>query len=93
MSLTEPTATHSEQESALRKLPGPAGLVYRWLDDRLGLDAVINPILVHPVPRSTNWFNVLGSATLTAFIFQVVTGIFLALYYVGSPGTELEFAL
>jgi ubiquinol-cytochrome c reductase cytochrome b subunit len=69
----------------LANLPGPAGATYRWLDDRLGINAVIRPILVHPVPRSTNWFNVLGSATLTAFIFQVVTGIFLALVYVPAP--------
>jgi len=59
--------------------------VYGWLDDRLGIDAVIRPILTHPVPRSTNWFNVLGSATLTAFIFQLVTGVFLALSYIPAP--------
>lgn len=86
MSVIErPNVAHSEQEAPLRNLPGPVGGIYRWLDDRLGIDSVINPILVHPVPRSTNWFNVLGSMTLTAFIFQVVTGIFLALYYVPAP--------
>ena len=46
--------------------------------------------LVHPVPRSTNWFNVLGSALLTAFIFQVVTGIFLALSYVPAPNDAYQ---
>ena len=78
----------SEQKrtGASRKLPASCGSpVYGWLDDRLGIDAVIKPILVHPVPRSTNWFNVLGSATLTAFIFQLVTGVFLALSYVPAP--------
>ena len=34
---------------------------------------------------STNWFNVLGSATLTAFIFQLATGVFLAMSYVPAP--------
>jgi ubiquinol-cytochrome c reductase cytochrome b subunit len=74
-----------DPKDPLANLPGPAGVMYRWLDDRLGINAVIRPILVHPVPRSTNWFNVLGSATLTAFIFQVVTGIFLSLVYVPAP--------
>jgi len=83
--LEPPTPAQSEQEAPLRDLPGPLGATYRWLDDRLGIDAVIRPILVHPVPRSTNWFNVLGSATLTAFVFQIITGIFLALYYVPAP--------
>lgn len=90
MSLFEPpTVAHSEPEAPLR-LPGPIGPVYRWVDDRLGIDAVIRPILVHPVPRSTNWFNVLGSATLTAFIFQIVTGIFLALSYVPAPNDAYQ---
>ncbi len=83
--LEEPKLAHSEHEPPPLRLPGPAGVVYRWLDDRLGIDAVIKPVLVHPVPRSTNWFNVLGSATLTAFIFQVITGVFLTLTYIPSP--------
>lgn len=91
MSFIEPpTVAHSEQEAPLRDLPGPLGMTYRWLDDRLGIDAVIRPILVHPVPRSTNWFNVLGSATLTAFIFQIVTGVFLALSYVPAPNDAYQ---
>lgn len=90
MSLFEqPTAAHSEHNAPLR-LPGPIGATYRWLDDRLGIDAVIRPILVHPVPRSTNLLNTLGSATLTAFIFQLVTGVFLALSYVPAPNDAYQ---
>jgi ubiquinol-cytochrome c reductase cytochrome b subunit len=41
----------------------------------------------HPVPRQTaSWWYVFGSAALTIFIFQVVTGILLALVYVPSAG-------
>ena len=40
---------------------------------------------LHAVPRSVNWWYVFGSAVLTAFMVQVVTGIFLALTYVPSP--------
>jgi ubiquinol-cytochrome c reductase cytochrome b subunit len=78
-------STHTEPQTPKLELPAVVAPIYRWLDDRLGIDAVIRPILVHPVPRSTNWFNVLGSATLTAFIFQLVTGVFLALSYIPAP--------
>ncbi|HEV3310089.1 MAG TPA: cytochrome b N-terminal domain-containing protein, partial [Chloroflexota bacterium] len=84
MSLFEPPAPPKPADEPL-KVPAPLMATYKWLDDRLGIDAVIKPILVHPVPRSTNWFNVLGSATLTAFVFQLVTGVFLAMSYIPAP--------
>jgi len=41
----------------------------------------------HPVPRQTaSWWYVFGSAALTIFLFQVATGILLALVYVPSAG-------
>ena len=41
----------------------------------------------HPVPRQTaSWFYVFGSAALTVFVLQLVTGILLALLYVPSAG-------
>lgn len=62
--------------------------IYRWLDERMGLTDVILPLIVHPVPK-TNWWYVLGSATLTAFIVQVVTGVALAMTY--TPSTESAY--
>lgn len=59
--------------------------VYRWLDRRLGITSNIRPIIEHPVPRSVNWWYVFGSATLVAFVVQVVTGVALAFSYVPSP--------
>jgi ubiquinol-cytochrome c reductase cytochrome b subunit len=38
----------------------------------------------HPVPPGTDWRYVLGSATLVAFLIQVVTGTVLAVVYVPS---------
>jgi ubiquinol-cytochrome c reductase cytochrome b subunit len=58
---------------------------YRWLDERLGLYGVFKATALHAVPRSVNWWYVFGSAVLTAFIIQLVTGIFLAFTYVPSP--------
>jgi ubiquinol-cytochrome c reductase cytochrome b subunit len=58
-----------------------------WLDQRLKLGASIRETAEHPVPRETaSWFYVFGSAALTCFILQIVTGILLALVYVPSAG-------
>jgi ubiquinol-cytochrome c reductase cytochrome b subunit len=58
-----------------------------WFDHRLQLAAPIREAAEHPVPRNTaSWFYVFGSAALTVFILQLVTGILLALIYVPSAG-------
>jgi ubiquinol-cytochrome c reductase cytochrome b subunit len=58
-----------------------------WFDQRLQLGAPIRETIEHPVPRETaSWFYVFGSAAMTVFAFQVVTGILLALIYVPSAG-------
>src|SRR5262245_11510320 len=44
----------------------------------------------HPVPPGLNWGYVLGSATLVAFIVQVVTGVGLAFTYVPAPNSAYE---
>src|SRR3954465_10970367 len=62
----------------------------RWLDYRLGFSKAILPVLRHPVPRSVNWWYVFGSATLVAFVVQVVTGVALALSYVPSPDNAYQ---
>jgi menaquinol-cytochrome c reductase cytochrome b subunit len=38
-------------------------------------------MLFRKVPKGTNWFYTLGSATLFAFVLQAITGVFLAMYY------------
>ncbi len=55
-----------------------------WLDSRLGYSATIKPLIEHPVPP-TGWDYTIGSATLIAFIVQVVTGVALAFTYVPTP--------
>jgi ubiquinol-cytochrome c reductase cytochrome b subunit len=64
--------------------------VYRWLDLRLGISSSILPIIVHPVPKRTNGWYVFGSATLVAFIVQVVTGVVLAFVYVPAPNSAYD---
>jgi ubiquinol-cytochrome c reductase cytochrome b subunit len=58
--------------------------IFGWLGDRTGLPAFAKPILDHPVPPNTGWWYVFGTATLTAFIVQVITGIALSSTYVTS---------
>src|ERR1700745_569156 len=56
-----------------------------WFDRCLQLAAPIREAAEHPVPRNTaSWFYVFGSAALTVFLLQLVTGILLALIYVPS---------
>jgi ubiquinol-cytochrome c reductase cytochrome b subunit len=63
------------------------GMVGAWLDQRLKIGATIRETAEHPVPRdSSSWLYVFGSAALTVFLLQVVTGILLALIYVPSAG-------
>src|SRR5579863_5552105 len=58
-----------------------------WFDLRLQLGTPIRETATHPVPRETaSWFYVFGSAALTCFMLQIVTGILLALIYVPSAG-------
>ena len=52
-----------------------------WVDERTGLSPAVRWMLFRKVPRGTNWFYTLGSATMFAFLSQAVTGVFLAMYY------------
>src|SRR6516165_982483 len=63
---------------------------WRWLDDRLGISALIGPSLNHLVPHDARWWYVFGSATLVAFIVQVVTGVALAFSYASSSSQAYE---
>jgi ubiquinol-cytochrome c reductase cytochrome b subunit len=65
-----------------------------WFDQRLQLSASVGETLQHRVPsRSASWWYVFGSAALTLFMLQIVTGILLAVVYVPSAAqawTSLE---
>ncbi len=56
----------------------------RWLDRRTGLDSVMSEALDEPIPGGARFAYVFGSALLFIFMSQVITGVFLALYYVPS---------
>jgi quinol-cytochrome oxidoreductase complex cytochrome b subunit len=58
---------------------------FRWLDERLDLAGAKRALLDREVPARLTWWHTLGSAALTAFLIQVVTGIVLATYYAPAP--------
>jgi ubiquinol-cytochrome c reductase cytochrome b subunit len=69
----------------------------RWLDARLKVTESILPMLTHPIPRGAagpmGWWYIFGSASLTLFIVQILTGIALALVYVPSADMAYESLL
>ncbi len=58
--------------------------IYVWLDERAGIGRLIGGALDEPIRGGARWAYVFGSALVFLFSLQVVTGIFLAMYYVPS---------
>jgi menaquinol-cytochrome c reductase cytochrome b subunit len=52
-----------------------------WIDERTSLSGGLRWLMFRKVPKGTNWFYTLGSATMFAFLSQAITGVFLAMYY------------
>jgi quinol-cytochrome oxidoreductase complex cytochrome b subunit len=52
-----------------------------WVDERTSISGGLRWVLFRKVPKGTNWFYTLGSASMFAFLSQAVSGVFLAMYY------------
>ncbi len=69
----------------------------RWFDVRLGISDTLMPMMRHPVPREIEgplgWWYVFGSAAMTLFLIQILTGIGLALVYVPAADKAYESLL
>src|SRR5271155_61598 len=55
--------------------------VVDWVDERTSLSGAARWMMFRKVPKGTNWFYTLGSATMFAFLNQAVTGVVLEMYY------------
>src|SRR6266567_1917719 len=55
-----------------------------WLNRRIGLDDLLRHALDEPIPGGARFAYIFGSGLLFIFVSQIVTGVFLALYYVPS---------
>jgi menaquinol-cytochrome c reductase cytochrome b subunit len=64
--------------------------VLAWVDQRTSASGFLTGMLYRKVPKGTNWFYTLGSATLIAFVAQAITGVFLAMFY--TPSTTQAYA-
>lgn len=56
-----------------------------WLEARTGLHSLFKKTLGEPIPGGARLAYVFGSGLLFLFISQVITGVFLSLYYCPSP--------
>src|SRR6188768_4301862 len=72
-----PPAKPTAKDHAVEGVAGAVG----WLDERTGATPFLRGFLYRKVPKGTNWFYTLGSATMFAFLSQAITGVFLAMYY------------
>jgi menaquinol-cytochrome c reductase cytochrome b subunit len=61
-----------------------------WLEERSGLIGGVRYFLFRKVPADSGWWHTLGSATLTAFLVQLGTGVILAMYYKPDPNGAYE---
>ena len=58
--------------------------LWGWLNRRTAIDTVLKTALYEPIPGGARFAYIFGSGLLFVFISQVITGVFLALYYVPS---------
>src|SRR5678809_318172 len=55
-----------------------------WLDRQTGIRGLLHAALDEPIPGGASFAYVFGSGLLFLFLSQIITGVFLALYYVPS---------
>ena len=75
----------SRAEARRQQMLAVANYPLDWLEERSGLVGGVKYFLFRKVPGDTNWMQTLGSASLTAFLVQAITGVILAMYYKPTP--------
>src|SRR5258708_10862948 len=75
--MSEDKAPAKKQDSVITRL-------IHWNEARTGLNSLLHHALDEPIPGGAKLAYIFGSGLLFMFISQVITGIFLALYYVPS---------
>jgi ubiquinol-cytochrome c reductase cytochrome b subunit len=54
-----------------------------WLEVRIGLDELVRTqVTEHRVPKNIDVFNTLGTVAFVGYLIQVISGIFLVIYYI-----------
>jgi ubiquinol-cytochrome c reductase cytochrome b subunit len=75
---------HSTDRNANDAPHGPQTGFRGWLNRRTGLDDLLRTALDEPIPGGARLAYIFGSGLLFIFLSQIITGVFLALYYVPS---------
>jgi ubiquinol-cytochrome c reductase cytochrome b subunit len=75
---------HSTHKSESASSPQSQTGLWGWLNRRTGLDDLLRGALYEPIPGGARFAYIFGSGLLFIFLSQIITGIFLALYYVPS---------
>src|SRR5580692_9867095 len=73
--------THEDQ---INPSAFPPKGIWGWINHRTGIDAVLRTALYEPIPGGARFAYIFGSGLLFIFLSQIITGVFLALYYVPS---------
>ncbi|HEX2288504.1 MAG TPA: hypothetical protein VHH31_07100, partial [Gaiellaceae bacterium] len=89
MAVVPPPSRHRKQ-GIMAKLGHIVMVPLDWLEERSGIVGGTKYFLFRKVPSDVNWFQTLGSATLTAFLVQLGTGVVLAMYYKPTPDDAYE---
>lgn len=56
--------------------------VFKWIDKRSGIESIIREhVTDYPAPKNLNYMWNFGSLAITVLVLQILTGIFLAMYY------------
>jgi len=58
--------------------------LWNWIEARTGMNGLLHEALDEPIPGGARYAYIFGSGLLFIFLSQVITGVFLALYYVPS---------
>lgn len=75
---------HSTDRNEYDSSQSPQTGFWGWLNRRTGLDDVLRSALYEPIPGGARLAYIFGSGLLFIFLSQIITGVFLALYYVPS---------
>ena len=87
---SRPADGERRSQAALHQLLQLLLYPLNWLEERSGLVGGVKYFLFRKVPGDISWGHTLGSAALTAFIVQAVTGVILAMYYKPDPDSAYE---
>jgi quinol-cytochrome oxidoreductase complex cytochrome b subunit len=89
---TPPRPGEADKAKPLEQVKETGISAAAWVDERTSLSGAARWVMFRKVPKGTNWFYTLGSATLFAFLSQAVTGVVLAMYYTPSATQAYESA-